>query len=127
MRGYDEYETSLFKGMFLDVCHFLRDHNEAIRAVTLENAPKNCTLTSLRIQKDVACFAKEIVKSICLEIGADVFSLLVDESSDVSEGTNGYCCEICYKYGLVKERFVGIVQVKDTSSSTECKPTPIFV
>ncbi|GJR45012.1 RNA-directed DNA polymerase, eukaryota [Tanacetum coccineum] len=121
MRGYDEYETSLFKGMFLDVCHFLRDHNEAIRAVTLENAPKNCTLTSLRIQKDVACFAKEIVKSICLEIGADVFSLLVDESSDVSEGTNGYCCEICYKYGLVKERFVGIVQVKDTSSSTECK------
>ncbi|GKA78864.1 zinc finger MYM-type protein 1-like protein, partial [Tanacetum coccineum] len=104
----------------LEVYHFLRDHNEAIRAVTLENAPKNCTLTSPQIQKDVVdCFAKEIVKSICLEIGVDVFSLLVDESSDVSKKEQmAIVLRYVDKYGLVKERFVGIVQVKDTSSLT---------
>ncbi|GJZ26847.1 zinc finger MYM-type protein 1-like protein [Tanacetum coccineum] len=120
MRGHDESETSLFKGKFLEVYHFLRDHNEAIRAVTLENAPKNCTLTSPQIQKDVVhCFAKEIVKSICLEIGADVFSLLVDESSDVSKNEQmAIVLRYVDKYGLVKERFVGIFQVKDTSSLT---------
>nr|GEY63885.1 hypothetical protein [Tanacetum cinerariifolium] len=120
MRGHDESETSLSKGIFLEVYHFLRDHNEAIRTVTIENAPKNCTLTSPQIQKDVIdCFPKEIVKSICLEVGADVFSLLVDESSDVSKKEQmAIVLRYVDKYGLVKERFVGIVQVKDTFSST---------
>ncbi|GKB48907.1 zinc finger MYM-type protein 1-like protein, partial [Tanacetum coccineum] len=104
MRGHDEYETSLFKGMFLEVYHFLRDHNKAIRAVTLENAPKNCTLTSSQIQKDVVdYFAKEIVKSICLEVGTDVFSLLVDESSDVSKKEQmAIVLRYVDKYGLVE-------------------------
>ncbi|GKB29102.1 zinc finger MYM-type protein 1-like protein [Tanacetum coccineum] len=120
MRGHDESETSLFKGMFLEVYHFLKDHNEAIRAVTLEIATKNCTLTSPQIQKDVVdCFAKEIVKSICLEIGADASSLLVDECSDVSKKEQmAIVLRYVDKYRLVKERFVGIVQVKDTSSLT---------
>ncbi|GKE36709.1 zinc finger MYM-type protein 1-like protein [Tanacetum coccineum] len=84
MRGRDESVSSLNRGMYLEALHFLRDHNEEIRAVTLENAPKNCILTSPKIQKDIVeCFAKEIVNNICLEIGDDVFSLLVDESSDV--------------------------------------------
>ncbi|GJZ91824.1 zinc finger MYM-type protein 1-like protein [Tanacetum coccineum] len=98
----------------LEVYHFLRDHNEAIRAVTLENAPKNCTLTSPQIQKDVVdCFAKEIVKSICLEVGTDVFSVLVDESSDVSKKEQmAIVLRYVDKYGLVKERFVGIVQFR---------------
>ncbi|GKB46942.1 zinc finger MYM-type protein 1-like protein, partial [Tanacetum coccineum] len=44
---------------------FLKDHNDEIRAVTLENAPKNCILTSPMIQKDIIeCFAKEIVNCI---------------------------------------------------------------
>nr|GEV51302.1 hypothetical protein [Tanacetum cinerariifolium] len=114
MRGHDESETSLSKGIFLEVYHFLRDHNQAIRTVTLENALKNYTLTSPQIQKDVVdCFPKEIVKSICLEVGADVFSLLVDESSDVSKKEQmAIVLRYVDKYGLVKERFVGIVQLR---------------
>ncbi|GJS08253.1 zinc finger MYM-type protein 1-like protein [Tanacetum coccineum] len=107
MRGHDKSETSLSKGMILEVYHFLRDHIEAIRAVTLENDPKNCTLTSPKIQKD------DIVKSICLEIGVDVFSLLVDESSDVAKKEQmAIGLRYVDKYGLVKERFFGIVQLR---------------
>ncbi|GJQ94341.1 zinc finger MYM-type protein 1-like protein [Tanacetum coccineum] len=70
--------------MYLEALQYLRDHNEEIRTITLENAPKNCILTSHMIQKDtVECFAKEMVSCICLEIGDDMFSLLVDDCSDV--------------------------------------------
>ena len=53
MRGHDEIVNSLNRGMYLEALQFLRDHNEDISAVTLENAPKNCILTSPKIQKDI--------------------------------------------------------------------------
>ncbi|XP_023754954.1 uncharacterized protein LOC111903409 [Lactuca sativa] len=56
----------------------LKDHEE--------NAPKNEKLTSPKIQKEIVqCFSKKIIKSICEEIGNDVFTILADESSDVSK------------------------------------------
>ncbi|GKD46892.1 zinc finger MYM-type protein 1-like protein [Tanacetum coccineum] len=60
MRGRDESVSSLNRGMYLEALHFLRDHNEEIRAVTLENAPKNCILTSpKKFQKEyLELFAK---------------------------------------------------------------------
>ncbi|GJY21368.1 zinc finger MYM-type protein 1-like protein [Tanacetum coccineum] len=66
------------------------------------------------------CFAKEIVNNICLEIGDDVFSLLVDESSDVVKKETTWQVDLRYvdKFGLLKERFLGIIHVKNTSSST---------
>lgn len=120
MRARDESASSLNRGMFLESLQFLRDHNEEIHAVTLENAPKNCILTSPKIQKDIVkCFAKEIVNSICLEIGDDVFSLLVDESSDVTKKEQMVgVLRYVNKFGMLKERFVGIIKVKNTSSPT---------
>ncbi|GJW23106.1 zinc finger MYM-type protein 1-like protein [Tanacetum coccineum] len=84
IRGRDESVNSLNRGMYLEALQFLRDHKDKIYAVTLENAPKFCILISRMIQKDIVyCFAKEILNCICLEIGNDVFSFLVDESSDM--------------------------------------------
>ncbi|RWR83629.1 DUF4371 domain-containing protein [Cinnamomum micranthum f. kanehirae] len=40
-------------GNFLQVLQVLANHNEAIKRVVLENAPKNLKLTSLKIQKDI--------------------------------------------------------------------------
>ncbi|KAK1357572.1 hypothetical protein POM88_050828 [Heracleum sosnowskyi] len=78
-------------------------------------------MVSPKIQKDIChCFAQEILKSILTEIGDDVFAILVDESSNVSKKeqmvvvlrfVDGTC-------GLIKERFVGLVHVKETSSLT---------
>ena len=73
-----------------------------------------------RTQKQIVeCFSTEIVLNICKEISKDVFSLLVDESSDVSKKEQ---MAIVLRYvdnrGVVKERFIGVVHVKDTSSLT---------
>ncbi|GKA01746.1 zinc finger MYM-type protein 1-like protein, partial [Tanacetum coccineum] len=149
MRGHDEGVNSLNRGMYLEALQFLRDHNEEIRAVTLENAPKNCILTSPDIQKDIVeCFAKEIVNSICLEIGDDlfgmsqfncpllkidkeigddVFSLLVDESSDVVKKEQmAVVLRYLDKFGVLKERFIGIIHVENTSSTLKAAFDTLF-
>ncbi|KAI3750696.1 hypothetical protein L2E82_21445 [Cichorium intybus] len=119
-RGHDESSGSLSRGLFIDTLSLIREHNEAIYNVTLEKAPQNNQVISPKIQKEVIeCFSKEIILSICKEIGKDFFALLVDESSDVSKKEQ---MAIVLRYvdsiGIVKERFIGIVHVKDTSSLT---------
>ncbi|KAL7608365.1 uncharacterized protein LOC111909051 [Lactuca sativa] len=119
-RGHDEMEKSNNKGLFIEVLSLIREDNEKIFKVTLENAPKNEKLTSPTIKKDIVdCFSKEIIKSICDEIGKDMFAILVDESRNVSKKEQ---MVIVLRYvdrlGIVKERFIGIVRMLDTSSLT---------
>lgn len=92
--------------------------NKALANVILGNAPKNNQMTSPKIQKDrVSCFAEEVLKSIIGEIGDDVFALLVDESSDCSRKEQmAVVLRFVDKDGVVKERFVGLVHVTDTSA-----------
>ncbi|XP_022857941.1 uncharacterized protein LOC111378895 [Olea europaea var. sylvestris] len=61
-RGHDESEDSLNPGKLLVQLQFLATQNEAIHAVTLGNAPHNCKLTSLDVQKDIvnACAIETI-------------------------------------------------------------------
>jgi hypothetical protein len=112
-RGHDESETSLNQGLFLGHLEFLGDQNEMARKVILDNAPRNCQLTSPRIQKDITnCFVEEVVKSIIDEIGNGVFALLVDESSDISRKEQmATVLRYVDARGLVKERFVGLLHV----------------
>ncbi|KAL7590978.1 hypothetical protein Lser_V15G33764 [Lactuca serriola] len=72
------------------------------------------------IQKDIVnCFSKEIIKSICDEICKDVFRILVDESSDVSKKEQmAIVLRYVDRLRIVKERFIGVVHVLDTSSLT---------
>nr|GEY96860.1 protein ALP1-like [Tanacetum cinerariifolium] len=73
-----------------------------------------------RIQKDIVeCFKKETVNCICLEIGDDVLSLLVDESSDVVKKEQMVVVlRYVDKFGILKERFIGIIHMGNISSST---------
>ncbi|XP_052619778.1 uncharacterized protein LOC111891719 [Lactuca sativa] len=92
--------------------------DQALAKNETKNAPKNNQLICPKIQKElVQCFAQEVLLSIRQEIGQDVFALLVDESSDVSKKEQ---MAIVLRYvdslGFVKERFIGVVHVKDTSS-----------
>ncbi|RIA04130.1 hypothetical protein BRARA_K01668 [Brassica rapa] len=66
------------------------------------------------IQKDIVnAFAEEVVKSVIEEIDNGVF----DESADVSDKEQmGVVFRFVDKNGAVKERFVGVVHVKETSS-----------
>ncbi|XP_052625903.1 uncharacterized protein LOC111883333 [Lactuca sativa] len=119
-RGHDESVNSENRELYIEVLKAIRETSEDIFKNTLENAPKNNQLISPKIQKKlVQCFAQEVLLSIREEIGQDVFALLVDESSDVSKKEQ---MAIVLRYvdtlGFVKERFIGLVHVKDTSSLT---------
>ncbi|XP_074283689.1 uncharacterized protein LOC141608225 [Silene latifolia] len=80
-RGHDEKETSLNRGNFIELLKLLAQHDQNIAKVVLENAPKNCILTSSKIQKQIvnAC-AMETTMKIVKELDGDFFGILADES-----------------------------------------------
>ncbi|XP_076943980.1 uncharacterized protein LOC143614420 [Bidens hawaiensis] len=113
-RGHNESKDSLNKGLFLEILELMGEQNEELGKVILGNAPGNSQMTSPTIQQDLKhCFAQEVLKIFFEDLGEDYFSLLVDESCDVSN-------KVRYvdKYGVVKERFIGLVHVLETSTLT---------
>nr|XP_043618691.1 uncharacterized protein LOC122590556 [Erigeron canadensis] len=85
----------------------------------LPKAAGNNQYLAPRIQKDITtCFEVEVLKSIFKYIGDDAFELLVDESSDVLKKEQmAIVLRYVDTHGLVKERFVSLVHVMETSSS----------
>ncbi|CAL8991356.1 unnamed protein product, partial [Prunus brigantina] len=84
-RGHDESEDSSNQGNFLELLQFLVDHNEEVRDVALKNAPENLKVTSPKIQKDIVnAAAVETTDAIIRDMDDAFFSILVDESRDVS-------------------------------------------
>ncbi|ESQ30571.1 hypothetical protein EUTSA_v10012261mg [Eutrema salsugineum] len=81
---------------------------------------KQDDMTSPKIQKDIVhCFAEEVIKTINEEIDHDVFGLLVDESADVSyKEQMAVVFRFVDKSGIVKERFISITHVSETSSAS---------
>ena len=83
-RGYNESQGSSDKGNFLELLQFLGDHNESINEM-LQKAPKNCKLTHPDIQNDIVnAIAHETSKAIIKDLDNGFFSILVDESRDIS-------------------------------------------
>jgi hypothetical protein len=83
-RGHDESSSSLNKGNFLELIYWIKDKIEEVRDA-FEHAPRNCIMISPHIQKDLAkCCAQQITENILGEIGDKIFSILIDESRDVS-------------------------------------------
>ncbi|RID49995.1 LOW QUALITY PROTEIN: hypothetical protein BRARA_H00754 [Brassica rapa] len=117
-RGHDEGKDSANKGNFVELLKYNGEQNDAVSKVILENAPKNNQMVSQVIQKDIVhCFAQEVLKSIMEEIDHGVFGLMVEESADVSNKEQmAIVFRFVDKSGLVKERFVGVTHVKETSS-----------
>jgi Domain of unknown function (DUF4371) len=70
------------------------------------------------IQKDIAnASAEETIKEVIAEFGAGLFSVMVDESRDVSvKEQMAFVIRFVNKRGCVVERFIGIVHVSDTTS-----------
>ncbi|GJV48999.1 zinc finger MYM-type protein 1-like protein [Tanacetum coccineum] len=120
-RGKKEGLISNNKGNFLELLAWLAKHNEDINKVVLGRAPKNHKLTSPLIQRDlmINCCAKETTKIIIKELGEDYFTILADESCDVSHKEKmSLCLRYVDKKRDVVERFLGILHVKDTTALT---------
>jgi hypothetical protein len=105
------------KGNFLEVQQFHADNNEEFGEV-LKSCRKNLKLVAPSIQKDIVKVAAfETTKAIIDDLKDDLFSILIDESRDVSVKEQ-MSVVLCYvdKKGHVLERFLGIVHVDNTCS-----------
>lgn len=117
-RGHSESENSSNQSNFLELLQFLANHNEEVRAVAWKSAPKNLKLTSPRIQKDIVnATAVETTNAIIRDMGDAFFSILVDESRDVSiKEQMAVIFRYVDKNGCVIERFIGIEHVANTTA-----------
>ncbi|KAL4602860.1 hypothetical protein ACB092_10G083500 [Castanea dentata] len=120
-RGHDESQGSSDKGNFLELLQFLGDHNESIKEV-MQNTWKNCKLTHHDIQKDmVNAIAHETSKAIIEDLGNGFFSILVDESRDISAKEQmALVLRYVNKQGIIIERFLGIDVASTTALSLKC-------
>jgi hypothetical protein len=83
-RGHNETSSSLNKGNYREMVEWYKDKVEVVKEA-YEKGSKNCQMLSPHIQKDLtkAC-AKEVMVVIMNEIRGRKFSVLIDESRDVS-------------------------------------------
>ncbi|KAG2569228.1 hypothetical protein PVAP13_7NG377121 [Panicum virgatum] len=109
-RGHDESETSLNKGNFLEFLDWYKLRNEEVRQAFEFACPKNAKMTSGTIQKELAeCCAQAVTKVIKEETSGCLFSILVDESRDISvKEQMAIIVRYVNKKGQVVERFLGI-------------------
>ncbi|XP_058726744.1 uncharacterized protein LOC131598130 [Vicia villosa] len=116
-RGDDESMNSKNKGNFLEILQFLCNNNEEIDKV-LKKDRGNLKLMSPSIQKDIVKAATcETTKVIIVDLNNDLFSILIDESRDVSvKEQMVVVLRYADKKGCVIERFLGIVHVANTSA-----------
>jgi hypothetical protein len=113
-RGHDETLQSKNKGNFLEIVDLLAEFNPEIAKVVGGNAPYNSKYTSPEIQKELlSMFAFKIRKHIRDEIGDSKFSILVDETCDVSKREQmALVLRFVDKGGILQERFFDLVHVR---------------
>ena len=84
-RGHDESAISLNKGNFLEMLDWYKERKEEVRIAFDELCHKNAKMTSPTIQKELAkSCAEGVSKAIRQEMGDGLFSVLIDESCDIS-------------------------------------------
>lgn len=77
-RGHNESEESLNRGNFLELLNWLARNFKEVNEVVLKNAPKNCKMTSPRIQKQlIRCCATETTKLLMEDLGDEFFFQLL--------------------------------------------------
>jgi hypothetical protein len=98
----------------------LASYNEQVGAFVLDNAPQNAKYTSHQIQKEILhVFARNVQSSIRHEIGDARFCLIVDETQDESRREQmALVVRFVNRSRFIREQFLDIVHVKDTTAST---------
>ncbi|KAJ1255625.1 hypothetical protein BS78_K180300 [Paspalum vaginatum] len=117
-RGHDESSTSLNKGTYLELLDWYKDKVEVVKDA-YDNGRKNCQMVSHHIQKDLtkAC-SEEVMAIIMDEIGGKKFSVLIDESRDVSiKEQMAMILRFVNDEGKVLERFVGLQHVEKCTTA----------
>ncbi|KAK9053851.1 hypothetical protein SSX86_024926 [Deinandra increscens subsp. villosa] len=120
LRGHDESSTSKNRGNFLEMLQLLASYNDEVANVILGNAPYNSKYTSSDIQKEILnIIANRVRKSIRSEVGDSYYCVMVDESRDESKKEQmAIVLRFVDEKGIIRERFLGLVHVRDTLSAT---------
>jgi hypothetical protein len=118
LRGHDETPQSRNRGNFIEMVKLLTEFNPEIATVVFENAPLYAKYTTPDIQKKIlSIIAMKIRKHICDEIGDAKFSILVDETCDVSKREQmALVLRFVDKDGALQERFFDCIHVKNTKA-----------
>ena len=85
LRGHDESKNSSNRGNFIEILKLISSHDEIVKE-KLTSGPRNAVYTSPIIQNELLHIMGEMVQDIiCYKIReAGLFSILVDESKDIS-------------------------------------------
>eukprot|EP00268_Persea_americana_P015620 TRINITY_DN17296_c0_g1_i1.p1 TRINITY_DN17296_c0_g1~~TRINITY_DN17296_c0_g1_i1.p1 ORF type:complete len:393 (-),score=37.64 TRINITY_DN17296_c0_g1_i1:1144-2322(-) len=98
----------------------LASYNKKVTDVVLDKAPRNATYTSPKIQKEILhLFSEKVRNAIREEIDDAKFCIIVDEARDQSKREQmALVLRFVNKNGFIRERFFGLVHVKNTASQT---------
>ena len=98
----------------------LASYNKEVDAVVLNNAPRNAKYISPPIQKEILkLFSREVQRHIREEMGTGKFCIMVDEARDESKKEQmALVVRFVNNEGYIKERFLDIIHVSDTSALT---------
>lgn len=85
-RGHDETESSLNKGVFLELVHHLAENGDEVLKNHLDTAAKNATYLSPTVQNEmIGVVGKAIKESVIKRVQeATFYSLMMDETTDLS-------------------------------------------
>jgi hypothetical protein len=108
------------QGNFLELVKLLASYNKDVKAVVLENAPRNAKYTSPDVQKEIlSIYARKVQVAIREEIGNSKFCIMVDEARDESKKEHmAIVIRFVSKEGHIMERFLDLIHVKDTAAVT---------
>ncbi|KAK3138648.1 hypothetical protein QOZ80_5AG0371600 [Eleusine coracana subsp. coracana] len=117
-RGHDESSSSLNKGNFLELLEWFKQRSPEAKAAFEELCPQNTQMISHKIQKDLTrCCAIEVSNVIKEEIDNKLFTVLIDESRDISIAEQmAVIVRFVNDKGMVIERFLGLKHVENTTS-----------
>ncbi|XP_074265302.1 uncharacterized protein LOC141587730 [Silene latifolia] len=119
LRGHDESKTSENQGNFLEFRKaFARYNDEVSKAI--ENPDYNAKYVASSIQKEILQIISAKVRNhIREEIGESKFCIIVDEARDEARREQmAIVLRFVDKNGSIRERFLQLVRVNDTSATT---------
>ena len=122
LRGHRESEDDLNRGNFLEILSLVAAHDPVVQR-KLTDGPQNAVYTSPEIQNSLLHIMGELVREkICAEVReAGVYSILVDETKDVSQVEQVAIVIRYVKKAVIYERFLTYVEASslDAKSITE--------
>lgn len=119
-RGHSEEQDSMNRGVFLEFIEFMAASGDEILRDHLDTSPYNAKYTSPQIQNEmietIGTSLQEKIVSLVQEAG--VFSVLMDETTDISHKEQVAICLRYVEEGEIVERLLTISETDDVKGES---------